>query len=85
MTYSDVIISGFDYESIYHGAQVLQDYPNYYIAEFIVTEDTIVAGGYALANPLFGQGGFYQYYVPNWAQYIQFLGIVYQLNHNLRI
>ena len=78
-TGNDVINANFDYNTIYNGTQLSRDYPNYKIAEYVVTSDIVVAYGKALVNTQYGSGGFTQYYIENWAQNVIFNNVVYDL------
>ena len=80
-TEEDVLKVNFDYDSIYSGTQMSRQYPNYKIAEYTVTEDVYVATGQALANPSYGNGGFTQYYIEEWTQYVEFIGRIFDLTN----
>ena len=80
-TEEDVLRVDFDYNSVYSGTQMSKIYPNYKIAEYTVTEDIYVATGKALANTSYGSGGFTQYYIDQWAQYVEFSGKVFDLKN----
>lgn len=68
--------AGLDYNSIYKGAQLSTEYPNYKIAEYRVTKDTYVAYGKALANTQFGDGGFTQYFIADWEDSVVFNDVI---------
>lgn len=43
--------------------------------------EVYVATGKALANTSYGSGGFTQYYIDQWAQYVEFSGKVFDLKN----
>ena len=80
-TEEEVLRANFDYNSIYSGLQISDEWPNYKIAEYRLTQDVLVAYGKALANTQHGTGGFIQYYIADWEQSVVFNNIIYDLTN----
>ena len=78
-TKSDLVNCGYDYNSVYSGLQLKKDFPNYKIAEYVINTDIYVATGQALSNTDFGTGGFIQYYISYWDDYVDFNNVVVDL------
>lgn len=74
---------GTDATKLYQGLQVSKEgYSEYrdIFTQWRFNQDTLVGFSQANANPIFGQGGFDQFYVPNYTDVLEKVGSINMMN-----